>query len=101
MSDFKALGAEVFAISADSEHSHKPFEQELGLDYQLLSDFNREFGQRWDLLMNVGPYQNVLKRSAWVISKGDGIIRYAAVSEDPRGLPDPEPVLGELRKLAG
>ncbi len=101
VNDFKALGAEVFAISADSEHSHKPFEQELGLDYQLLSDFNREFAKQWDLLANVGPYQNVLKRSAWLISKGDGVIRYAAVSDDPRTLPDPEPVLEELRRLAG
>ena len=41
------------------------------------------------------------QRSAWLISKGDGIIRYAAVSDDPRTLPDPEPVLEELRRLAG
>ena len=100
MGDFGALGAAVFGINIDTEFSHKPFAQELGLTFPLLSDMNRDFGRRWDLLADVGPYKQLLKRSAWLIGKGDGVIRYREVIEGGE-LPDPEPVLEELRKLSG
>ena len=52
------------------------------------------------LLTDVGPYKNLLKRSAWLISRGDGIIRYREIIEGGE-LPDPEPVLEALRGLGG
>jgi hypothetical protein len=61
---------------------------------------NREFGRQWDLLADVGPYKDLLKRSAWLISRGDGVIRYREIIEGG-ALPDPEPLLAELRRLSG
>jgi peroxiredoxin len=91
---FKELNAQVLGISIDSRHSHKAFGEHLGLEFPLLSDFERQVCQAYGVLRQGG----FAERALFVIDK-QGIIRYAHVN--PIGeVPDNQPVLDVLRKLS-
>lgn len=91
---FKALNAEVMGISVDSRHSHKAFAEHLGLEFPLLSDFDRKVCQAYGVLREGG----FAERALFVIDK-QGIIRYAHVY--PIGeVPNNQPVLDVLHKLS-
>ena len=67
----------------------------------LLSDFNREFGQQYELL-NTTPsgMKNVLRRTVFVIGR-DGKLAYRWDVPDPPRIPNPGEILPEVRKLVG
>ena len=91
---FKELNAQVLGISIDSRHSHKAFAEHLGLEFPLLSDFERKACQAYGVLRDGG----FAERALFVIDV-QGIIRYAHVN--PIGeVPDNKPVLDVLRKLS-
>ena len=93
LSQFKELNAEVLGISIDSQHSHKAFAEHLGLEFPLLSDFDKKVCQAFGVLREGG----FAERALLVIDR-QGIIRYAHVN--PIGeVPDNRPVLDVLRKL--
>jgi peroxiredoxin len=90
---FKELNAEVLGISVDSRHSHKAFAEHLGLEFPLLSDFDKKVCQAYGVLREGG----FAERALFVIDT-QGVIRYAHVN--PIGeVPDNQPVLQVLRKL--
>jgi len=94
LAEFKKLDAEVLGISIDSRHSHKAFAEHLGLEFPLLSDFERKVCQAYGVLRDGG----FAERALFVIDV-QGIIRYAHVN--PIGeVPDNKPVLDVLRKLS-
>ncbi len=91
--EFQALNAQVLGISIDSRHSHKAFAEHLGLDFPLLSDFDKKVCQAYGVLREGG----FAERALFVIDT-QGIVRYAHVN--PIGeLPDNKPVLDVLSKL--
>ena len=93
LSKFKELNAEVLGISIDSRHSHKAFAEHLGLEFPLLSDFDKKVCQAYGVLREGG----FAERALFVIDT-QGVIRYAHVN--PIGeVPDNQPVLEVLRKL--
>jgi peroxiredoxin len=76
--------------------------KQLGLpdDLVLLSDFNRDFGQAYDLLYtNATGMKNVLRRSVLII-KPDARIVYRWDVPDPPRLPTADEVLTALRDNA-
>lgn len=65
----------------------------------LLSDFNREFGDRYGLTTTSSSgLKGVLRRVVLVIGR-DGTIAYRWDVPDPPRLPDPEEALAALRAL--
>ena len=93
LAEFKELDAEVFGISIDSRHSHKAFAGHLGLEFPLLSDFDKEVCRAYGVLREGG----FAERALFVIDR-QGVIRYAHVN--PIGqVPDNQPVLDMLRQL--
>ena len=65
----------------------------------LLSDFNKEFGQAYDLsTTSPAGLKGILRRSVFVI-KPDGIIAYRWVNTDPPSLPSADDILSEVRKI--
>ena len=67
----------------------------------LLSDFNREFGDRYGLTWTTtSGLKGVLRRVVLVVER-DGTISYRWDVPDPPALPEPEPVLAALRARAG
>ena len=91
---FRELNAQVLGISVDSRHSHKAFAEHLGLEFPLLSDYDKKVCQAYGVLRQNGSAE----RALFIVDKV-GVIRYSHVH--PIGeAPDNKPVLDALRKLA-
>ena len=97
--DLKAydeLNAKVYGISVDSPFAQEAMAIKEGLNFPLLSDFNKEVSQKYGVLYEdfIG-FQGVSKRSAFVISK-EGTVALAWSSDDPKQLPDFAQIKGVL-----
>lgn len=80
---YNQLNAEVFGISVDSLFTLGKFKTEQNLNFELLSDFNKETSKAYGSLYDsfVLGMNGVSKRSAFVIDK-EGVIQYAEVLEN-------------------
>ena len=74
--NFQRSDAQVLGISIDSRWSQLAFAEQVGLQYRLLSDFNREVSQAYGVLRDEG----FAERSLFLIDK-EGVIRYVQVFE--------------------
>ena len=96
---YNNVKAEVFGISVDSPQTLAIFKEEQGLNFTLLSDFNKEASAAYGVLYELfGWMKGVSKRSAFVIDKS-GIIRYAEVLENAGEVPDFEAINNTLGTL--
>ena len=98
---YNDLDANVLGISVDSHYSLKLWAEKLNLNFQLLSDFNKEASLKYDSLYETfSPgkydYKNVSKRSAFVIGK-DGRIKYAEICPTSGNQPDYEAIKNSLK----
>lgn len=87
---YRALDAQLLAVSVDSPYVLARFKRECGVDFPFLSDFNREAANAFGVLRAAptGPgLRNATERAAFVIGP-DGTIRYAWVGEHPGVMPD-------------
>lgn len=89
ISFYNNTNATVFGISVDSVYSLKKFKEDQHLNFELLSDFNKEVSKLYGVLHDTFSYdmRGVSKRAAFVID-AEGIIRYAEVLENPGNQPD-------------
>lgn len=88
LADYEGLNAAVYGISVDSPFAQEAFAKANGLNFPLLSDFNKEVSTAYDVLFeDLLGFKGVSKRSAFVISK-DGEVVYSESSDDPKQLPD-------------
>ena len=98
-SDWGELDAAVVAVSVDSPFVVQKFAQDVGADFPIVSDFNREAMTAFDVMYeDYWGLRGVAKRSAFVIDKG-GVVRYAWVTEDDSVLPDLAEIRGALAAL--
>lgn len=82
--------ATVFGISVDSVFTLKKFKEEQGLNFSLLSDFNKTASKAYNVLYDVFPamqMEGVSKRAAFVIDK-HGVVQYADICATPGDLPN-------------
>jgi len=80
---FNSVNATVFGISVDTPFTLKEFARQNSLNFDLLSDFNKDAIQKFDV---VNPDMGGLKgisRRAVVVVDGQGIIRYREVTPTP------------------
>jgi peroxiredoxin len=101
LADFQAAGASVYGISVDSPFALNAFRDELGLEFDLISDAEKDIIDAYDIPMDfadLGVY-DIAKRSVFVVD-ADREARYAWVSDDPGVEPDYEEVLAEVQDLA-
>ncbi len=91
--EFDKRDTEIFGISTDSKWSHKAFSEQLGLEYQLLSDYNHKVSDAYGVLRPEG-YTN---RAVFVVDK-EGVIRYMDVTT-PGEQPDQSEVIKVLDTL--
>ncbi|MEO5782176.1 MAG: redoxin domain-containing protein [Ginsengibacter sp.] len=89
ISQFNNSNAEVIGISVDSVYTLAKYKEEQHLNFQLLSDFNKEVSTAYESIYQTFGFgmQGVSKRSAFVIDK-EGIVRYAEVLENAKEIPD-------------
>lgn len=97
---YNSMDAEVMAISVDSFFTLKEFKKAENLNFQLLSDFNKEVAAKYDsLYKEYFGMKGVTKRATFVFDK-EGIIRHREVLEDSSELPDFKTVQQTLSELS-
>jgi peroxiredoxin len=91
IANYNGLNAKVFGISVDSIFSLGQFKKDQELNFDLLSDFNKEASTEYGCLYDhfVLEMKGVSKRSAFLIDP-NGIIQYAEVLENAGEIPDLE-----------
>ena len=97
LSSYEELDAQVLGISVDSPFAQEAMALKEGLNFPLLSDFNKNASKEYGVLYEdfIG-FEGVSKRSAFVISK-EGTITFSWSSDDPKQLPDFESIKNALR----
>jgi peroxiredoxin len=97
---YNNLNATVFGISADSHHSLRKFKEEQKLNFDLLSDWNKETSTAYDCLYTVfgSNMKGVPKRASFVIDK-NGILRHQEVLENASLLPNFDAIKSTLESL--
>jgi len=97
---YDSLDAEVIAISVDSFFTLNEFKKNQNLNFTLLSDFNREVAEKYNVLYDdFFGMEGVAKRSAFVIDK-EGAIQYQEILEDAGELPDFKKIQETLNNIA-
>ncbi len=90
---FEEKGAKVLAISADTPWSHKAFAEDRGIEFPLLSDFDREVISTYGVEHEVG----FPERAYFVIDRA-GVVRAKRVESTPKDQPEVDEVLQDLEK---
>jgi glutaredoxin-dependent peroxiredoxin len=88
----------VYGVSVDSTWAHLAYRRQLNLpdELVLLSDFNRDFGRAYELLVTLpSGLRDVLRRTVFVFDR-DGKITYRWDQPDPPRLPNVDEVLSAL-----
>lgn len=100
LGQFSQLKAKVYGISVDSPFSLNAFSKAEQLNFELLSDFNKETAANYGVLHEtLGDFKGVAKRSVFVVDK-QGTVQYDWVSEDPRNKPNLGEITAALERLA-
>lgn len=101
LSSYNGMDATVYGISIDAPQTLVKFKEEQKLNFELLSDFNREasaaYGCQYESFGAMGM-RGVAKRSAFVVDKAGKIV-YAEVLENAGTLPDLNAVKQALAKI--
>src|ERR671931_727860 len=84
--EFEAAGVRSFGISLDSAWTHVAWAQTLDLNFPLLSDFNGEATEAFDIAHDFRGHHGVPERSAFLVDP-DGTVR-GAWRYDTSELPD-------------
>lgn len=97
---FVDAGASVYGVSIDTPFSLNEFRDQLGLEFDLISDTNREIIDEWGLSMDFSELgvDGVAKRSVFVVDD-NGVVQYAWVSEDPGVEPNYDEVLEAVESV--
>ena len=92
--------AEVLGISVDSPFTLAKFKEEQGLNFSLLSDFNKEVSTAYGCIYTdfIGWMNGVSKRSAFIIDK-EGVVKYAEILESAGDMPNFEAINATLSSL--
>ena len=100
LADYNSMGANVLGISVDGIFSHKAFKEANGIEYTLLSDWDKTVIKDYGIVHEefVGM-KEVAKRSVFVVDTDQTIV-YSWVSEDPGKLPPFDEVKMAVTKLA-
>ncbi|MFZ1703710.1 MAG: redoxin domain-containing protein [Saprospiraceae bacterium] len=98
---YQNLDANVVAISVDSFATLAKFKEIENYTFTLLSDFNKEAGEKYGVLYEVfaAGHRGVAKRSAFVVDK-KGTIQYAEVLENAGELPNFAAIQETLKSLS-
>jgi glutaredoxin-dependent peroxiredoxin len=95
------MGARFVGISVDSLYALKVFGQTYGLNFPLLSDFNKKVIKAYEVFHDpwvANGYRGVAKRAVFVLDR-KGILRYRWVADSPGDEPPYAEVMDAVSKL--
>ncbi|MHB9287918.1 redoxin domain-containing protein [Halobacteriales archaeon Cl-PHB] len=96
--ELRDLDASVYGVSVDSPFALAEFAEQEGLSYPLLSDFEREVVEAYDMKTDVAGLEGVARRGVFLVD-ADGTVAYADVLEDASEIPEMAPVRDALAAL--
>ena len=100
LTNYNLLGANVLGISVDGIFSHAAFKKANGIQFPLLSDWEKTTIKKYGIVYkDLAGMTKVAKRSVFVVDV-DRTIVYCWVSDDPGKLPPFEEVEMVVKKLA-
>ena len=97
---YNAAKVKVMGISVDSVYSLARYREEQKLNFDLLSDFNKEVSALYGSLYETFGFnmKGVSKRSAFLID-GEGRIVYSEVLENAQEVPDFVKINDKIREI--
>ncbi len=100
LNQLESLNTKVYGVSVDSPFALNEFIRKEGLNFSLLSDFNREAVGAFDVLEDeLLGLESVARRSVFLIDQ-DGVIQYAWATEDASQQPDYDRLRTEVKNLS-
>ena len=102
MAKFNDLDTKVLGISVDSPWANGAFSKEYDLNFDLLSDYNRDVVREYDVIFNgLGGLEGYESSNrAVIIIDSEGIVRYRWLAENPGVEPDYDEIIEEIKKLS-
>lgn len=92
-------GARVLAVAVTATYAQQAFALRLGVDFPLLSDWDRTvcaaYGVQYDVWKG---HTGLAKRSVFVLDEA-GVVRYRWVTDDAAVQPDFDAVLAVVREV--
>ncbi len=100
--NYESLNARMFGISVDSVFALAKCKDEYRLNFELLSDFNKEISKSYGCLYDdfIMGMKGVSKRAVFVVD-AEGIVCHAEILENAGNLPDFEKIKLALQQIAG
>lgn len=101
LSFFNNLNASVVGVSVDMAFSLGVFKAQNDINFDLLSDFNKDFIKAYDMYLEnfALGYHGVAKRGVAVIDK-DGVVQYTETTANPGEQVNFDALKAALEKLA-
>jgi peroxiredoxin len=100
LSEAERAGVEIVAISPDPNERSQQVADGLRLGYRFLADPDLAVTRRYGLVhARGGPEGQDVPRPATVVLDKDGVVRWFSVSRNFQVRPDPDDVLGAVRRL--
>lgn len=98
LEEFTDAGVTVYGVSIDTPFAQNAFREELGLDFDLVSDNDRDIVEAYDIAMDFTALgvHNLAKRAVFVVDE-DRTVTYAWVSDDPGVEPDYDEVVAAVQ----
>ncbi len=89
LTELTDTGATLYGVSVDSPFTLNEFRDKLGLEFDLISDANREVIEQYDIVTGFDQYgiDELAQRAVFVID-GSGTVTYAWVGDNPGLEPD-------------
>ena len=102
MNSFNDLNATVIGISVDSPWANAEFAKKYEINFNLLSDYNRDVSKAYDMIFNgLGGLEGYeCSNRGVIIIDGQGLIQYRWVAENPGVEPNYSEIIEKVKSLS-
>ena len=102
MNSFNDLNATVLGISVDSPWANAEFAKKYEINFNLLSDYNRDVSKTYDMIFNgLGGLEGYeCSNRGVIIIDGQGLIQYRWVAENPGIEPNYSEIIEKVKSLS-
>lgn len=99
VAEIRSLGADILAVAVSSTFAQQAFAASLGVDFPLLSDWDRtacaSYGVKYDVWKG---HAGLAKRSIFLVDR-DGTVRYRWATDNAQEMPDLDEVVQAVQAL--
>ena len=102
MNSFNDLNATVLGISVDSPWANAEFAKKYEINFNLLSDYNRDVSKAYDMIFNgLGGLEGYeCSNRGVIIIDEQGLIQYRWVAENPGVEPNYSEIIEKVKSLS-